>query len=333
MADMSSWKNHSWEEKIITHNKRYKILALQEETIYKFSMNYMKRKFKYIFIFLILISTVALRPVYCEENEDKKTQTQETKIEAQEIKQTLAQAPSGVKSDETPVESDPGLESMQFLLKRNFAPPLSLFESIHLTENIMDLINPSMEKFKGPRKDKALHLMTLITDYVKLTDDRSSSLLFYKWYFIGKNQEMRETMEEVVFKPTPVIRNVSAISFEAEKADVNIHFMKVTDLEGNTTSFKVDKCILNGLPRKEVCFLYFPTTIKQIVVDYSTKSKGKSRLTVYAGVTDRPEYGKAALYYLSRGRKEIENDAFENAKKDLVKAREYLIKFNLNQRK
>jgi len=311
------------------------MLALRKEMIYVFLVIFMKMKkiMGHIFIFLFFISTVTLLSVYSEENQNKQTQTQETKIEAQEIKQTLAQAPSGVKSDETPVESDPGLEFMLLLLKRNYAPPLSLFESIHLTENVMDLINPSIEKFKGPRKEKSLHLMTLITDYVKLTDDRSSSLLFYKWYFIGKNQEMRETMEEVVFKPTPMIRNVSAISFEAEKADVNIHFMKVTDLEGNTTSFKVDKCILNGLPRKEVCFLYFPTTIKQIVVDYSTKSKGKSRLTVYAGVTDRPEYGKAALYYLSRGQKEIHDEEFENAKKDLVKAKDYLIKFNLNQRK
>jgi len=292
----------------------------------------MKRIIKHIFVFLIFILT--LLPVSAQENRDKQIQTQETQVrETQETKQSLVQAPSEQKPGEKPEESDPALESMQFLLKRNFTPPLSLFECIRLMENVMDLINPSIEKFKGPRKDKSLHLMTLITDYVKLTDDRASSLLFYKWYFIGKNQNMRETMEEVVFKPAPVIGNVSAISFEAEKADVNIHFMKVTDLEGNTTSFKVNKCILSGLPRKEVCFLYFPTTISKIVLDYSTKSKHKARLTVYAGVTDQPEYGKAALYYLSHSQKEIENEEFENAKNDLLKAKKYLIKFNLHLRK
>jgi len=314
----------------------YKILAFQDGMIYKLYVIFMKmkRKLHHILIFTIFLSIHAHLPLYSEEDQSKSTQPQEPKVpETREINQSLAQAPSGKKMDEAPVESDPALKSMQFLLQRNFAPPLSLFECIRLAENVMDLINPAIQKFKGPRKDKSLYLMNLITDYVKLTDERSSSLLFYKWYFIGKNQDMRETMEEVVFNPAPVIRNVSAISFEAEKADVNIHYMKVKDLEGNTTSFKVNKCIIAGLPRKEVCFLYFPTTIKQIVVDYSTKAKGKARLTLYAGVTDRPENGKASLYYLSRGKNEIENDNFENAKNDLIKAKEYLIKFNLNQKK
>lgn len=232
------------------------------------------------------------------------------------------------KSDTLPPPSDSSIKTMQLFLKKKHAPPLSLLESIRLTDNVTEIVDPSFTLFKEPRKEKSLQLMNLIIDHVKLTDDRASSLLFYRWYYIGRNRVEGDQIQEKIFKPQPIMKNVTAISFEAEKEDVHIHYMKVIDLDNTTTNFKIDKWILKNVPRKEVCFLYFPTTIKQILLDYSTRSETSARIRVYAGVTNRPEFGKAALYYLTTARKEIEGGSFDKGKINLLKAKELLIKFN-----
>jgi len=235
--------------------------------------------------------------------------------------------PSSKKPELTPAE-----ESARFLLQSKFAPPLSIFESIRLTENVILLLNPSVEKFKGPRKELAMNLINLIIDHVKLTDDRVSSLLYYRWYNLGQHKVSDDDIEEDIYKPQPPIRNVSALSFEATGADVFVHHMKVVDIQNNAIRFNINKWIIDGLPHKEVCYLYFPTTIKSIILDHSTKKKAKAHLKVFAGITDRTEYGKAALYYLTRGRKAVESDSFADAVTELKSARNTLIQFNRQQR-
>ena len=291
-------------------------------------IHYLKKIHPIVFLLIIISSASMITVTLSEEEKEKKTQAsvQESTKEVQGD----SEAPEGKKKEES--EPNPATEAMQFLLNRKFAPPLSLFESIRLTENVTALIDRSIKKFKEPRREKALHLLTMIQDYVKLVDDRASSLLFYRWYYIERHRVTGDALEEQIFNPRPLIKNVSAISFEANRADVFIHYMKVIDIHNNATNFKINKWIINGLPRKEVCFLYFPTTIKRIILDYSTKPDAKASLSVYAGVTDRPEHGKAALYYLSSAKKEIEADLFGKAKTNLDKAKEYLIKFNRQQR-
>ncbi len=223
---------------------------------------------------------------------------------------------------------DSAEESMQALLKTRFAPPLSIFETIRLVESLIELLNPSVDVLKPSRKEKAQKIMTLVSAQVKLTDERVSSLLYYKWYKIGNQRVEGETIEEKVYNPQPPIRNVSAISFEATGGNVQIHFVKVIDTNGKVSNFNVNKWIFDGLPHKEVCYLYFPANIKSVIVDYSAKTSSRARLTVFAGVTDRPEHGKVALYYLTRVAKSIESDNFAQSEADLVKAREALISFN-----
>ncbi len=222
---------------------------------------------------------------------------------------------------------DPETETIKFLLERKFPAPLSISEAIRLTRNTVEILQPKTDKFKEPRKEKALYLLVLISDYVKLADDRVSSLPSYRWYYIGRHRVTSESVEEDIFTPLPVLQDVSAISFEATKADVLIHYMKVIDIRDNETNFKINKWIIAGLPRKEVCFLYFPTAIKRIVLDYATRANSWARLKVYVGVTDYPECGKASLYYLSRAKKAIVSDQFPEAVSNLNNALGLLFKF------
>ena len=224
-------------------------------------------------------------------------------------------------------------EAIQYYLEKKYTPPLSVHDAIRLTEDISPLIDPSVDSFTAPRKEKAQELLSLVTEYIKLADDRYSSLLFYRWYYVARERVSDKAMEEDVFRPRPVIKNVSALSFEAEGEDVLVHFMKVKDMKGKVTTFKIDKWIIEGLPRKEICYLYFPTTIKEIVMDYSTRPDSRAHLRLYAGVSDRPEHGKASIYYLKQAEKNIEQNNFEKARENLVSARNRLIKFNRQIRK
>jgi hypothetical protein len=283
-------------------------------------------------IIIFLIFSLLAIPLISEETSEQKEPAKEAQV-AQATPvippnigvENVADSP---KKEEEPSPSEASIQSMQLLLKRKYAPPLSLLESIRLTDNVTEIVDPSFTLFKEPRKEKSLQLMNLIIDHVKLTDDRASSLLFYRWYYIGRNRVVGDHIQEEIFKPQPILKNVTAISFEAEREDVHIHYMKVIDLDDTATNFKIDKWILKNVPRKEVCFLYFPTTIKQILLDYSTRTETWARIRVYAGVTDRPEFGKAALYYLASARKEIEGGSFDKAKTNLLKAKELLIRFN-----
>jgi hypothetical protein len=222
---------------------------------------------------------------------------------------------------------DAATEKVQYLINHKYAPPLSIYESIRLIENINELLDTKVKKFEGPRREKATTLIKLVRNHVKLTDDRSSSLLFYRWYYLGRHKVKDETIEEDIFKVEPPVKNVSAISFEAKYADVKIHYMKVIAVDGKETDFKINKWITAGLPRQELCFFYFPTTIKKVILDYSTRPDSRARLRLYAGVTDTPEYCKAALYYLTEAQKDLERSSFTPSIKNLEKARTQLIHF------
>lgn len=217
---------------------------------------------------------------------------------------------------------------IQQILKQNFAPPLSLAEAIRLTEKARILLLPDTEQLEGPRSTKAQKLISLVKNFVKLADERSSNLLYYKWYYIGRNRVEREEIEEDIYDAKPPIPKSSAISFEATGEDVLIHHMKVIDIQNNEIEFSLNKWILEGLPRKEVCYMYFPVTVKQVVIDYSTRKDSVARLKVYVGVTDNPEYGKASLYYLTRTVELIQKKNLKEAAKDLEKARNQMILFN-----
>ncbi|MBN1901365.1 hypothetical protein JW926_08600 [Candidatus Sumerlaeota bacterium] len=283
---------------------------------------------KFIFIILWIFSFSGISSQGEEPAERKDAAGEAQTVMATPLPTALSVKNASLNEKTEVVPSEASIQAMQSLLKKKYAPPLSLLESIRLTDNVAEIIEPAFGIYKEPRKEKSLQLMNLVIDHVKLKDDRASSLLFYRWYYIGRNRVIGDQIQEKIFKPQPILKNVTAISFEAEREDVHIHFMKVTDLEDAATSFKIDKWILKNVPRKEVCFLYFPTTIKQILLDYSTKTDAWGRISVYAGVTDRPEFGKAALYYLTTARKEIEGGSFEKAKMNLQKAKEQLIKFN-----
>jgi hypothetical protein len=188
----------------------------------------------------------------------------------------------------------------------NFLPPLGLDDAMKLIGRCIYFLDDVDEKFLDYKKQRVTEALTLVIDYMKLVDERHSTLEKYRWYFVGKNKVSRPGIDEDVFEVFPPLQGVSAISFVADRGDVHVHRMTVTDTEGNETKFTIERRVREDLPRKEVCFLYYQQEVKKITLYYSTKEKEVGpRLRVYCGVTPMPEYAKEAIYFLTRAKLEI----------------------------
>ncbi len=212
----------------------------------------------------------------------------------------------------------------------DYQPPLSVTDSIRLLYRVRNLLDPDDPDFLEVRREKATEVIDLIIDYVKMTDDRHSLLPFYEWRPIGEKRVSLGGIDEDTYDVSPVHRDISALSFVARRGDVYIHNITVIDEEDKETKFKVERWIRIGVPRKEVCFLYFPTNIDSIVINYSSRKNARENphLQVFIGKTNVPEYGKAALYYLSRARRMLAGDRdFEEIIKEIKHAIESLVSF------
>ncbi len=209
-----------------------------------------------------------------------------------------------------------------------YVPPLSLNDSIRLMRRCIDLLEQNNDQFMELRKETARDALADVIEYVKTVDHAHSLLTHYKWYYIGRNKvSLGEEIDEDTYNVKPLLKGASAISFSATRGDVYVNRMKVIDAHGAETNFKIDKWIDSGLPRREICYLFFQTDIARIIMDYSAKKNESPRLSVYGGVTPMPEYAKEAIYYLAAARKATETgnfpEAIENIKRGWMRLLNY----------
>jgi hypothetical protein len=170
-------------------------------------------------------------------------------------------------------------------------------------------------------------LVDFLLDYLKLTDRKHSNLGNYTWYYIGDKRVSISNMDRDVFYVTPALPNVSAISFRAIEGDVWIEKIEVLDMDDTRYSFVVQRKILDELPRKEVCYLPLPITVKEIVTEYSGSKKQNPRLRMYGGVSREPEHMKAVIHYLREAHQRIREDRIEDAVAALANAQKRLTLF------
>lgn len=215
----------------------------------------------------------------------------------------------------------------------HYVPPLSLNDTIHLLRRCIDLLEQKRDQFAELRKDKVRDALADVIEYVKAVDQEHSLLTHYKWYFVGRKKVSRgEEVDEDTYDVEPLLKGASAISFSAERGNVYVHHMKVIDARGGETNFKIDKWIDSGLPRREICYLFFQTDIARIVMDHSSKNEERPRLSVYVGVTPMPEYAKEAIYFLAAARKATEQGRFPEAIENIKRAWLRLLKYKRAQR-
>jgi hypothetical protein len=206
-------------------------------------------------------------------------------------------------------------------------PPLGLDEAMQSVAASIYFLEKPDAKFLDYKKQKVTEALNNVTDYMKIIDDRHSTLENYRWYFVGKQKVSHGGIDEDTYVVEPPLRRVSAISFVAERGDVTIHRMTVNDVKGNQTKFTIERLIRADLPRKEVCFLYYQQSVAQVTLYYSTNDETVDpRVKVYCGVTPVPEYAKEAIYYLTLAKKELAEDHISETIKNLQLAWKRMLK-------
>jgi len=194
------------------------------------------------------------------------------------------------------------------------------------------LLSMPEDIFTPQRREAARRMIESARDYCDFLDNRHSSLGSYKWFRLATQRVPGggRPVEDAA-RLTSQIANVSAIAYEASGSDVWIWSITVTGLDDQETSLTVTAGnIAQGMPWTVVTYLPGPTTIKRITTRRQTFGKS-AELTLYAGVTREPEYGRRVIYQLGRALDALNSRLDDDALASLTQAREAMVQFNREQ--
>jgi hypothetical protein len=246
------------------------------------------------------------------------------------LREQLADEPSSPPSSREP---SPEANTSRLVLPDTF-PPLSLSDC----NDVLLWLNARLSRPPAETEDPHEEILTVleqIKQYVRIMDNRSSTLAYYRWVFVDRSKVATQGLDEDIFESGRVIADVSAISLEAELGDVFVHWVEVTDSRGEKTEFRLGTParLRAGLPRREVFHLYFPTDIRRVRVCYESAPpvRIQPRVTLHAGITKRTEYLKGALYYLNRARQALLAGQREECATQLDRAARRIQRFGENR--
>lgn len=226
---------------------------------------------------------------------------------------------------EAPVEAAP-------LPRFDARPPFSLSDCLVQLARTADAIPRDGEPERFQRESISRAIESIIA-YLKTRDDLNSSLAHYRWRPIEQGIVARGPLDSVDFifrTPEEVPRQVTALSFEVQRGDALLHYLAIHDEEGELVAdfphLKTRPATLrHSLPRREVFHLWRPTDIGRIELSYSRVNPAEMAdplVVVHAGTTNRPEHGKAAVFFLTRAEQRLQQGHFDEARQDIAEARE-----------
>ncbi|MBI3737117.1 hypothetical protein HY256_11470 [Candidatus Sumerlaeota bacterium] len=196
------------------------------------------------------------------------------------------------------------------LLSGSLRPPLSLADAI---ASLTECAN-SLRGFSGRLRDEDAETMikrlTAVISYIRMVDDTNPTLPYYQWHFVdrGKAKDGRDDLD--VFTPARPIPGVTAVAFRVAHGDIRVQTVRVSDPSGLTFEFNMNKDIPADMPRREVCLLEKEIDLAKIEIVYRglTRQEAKApRVTIEAGISSVPEYGREAIYNLSLARRGLQD--------------------------
>jgi hypothetical protein len=209
--------------------------------------------------------------------------------------------------------------------KGETAPPLSLPGdmpplSLHDCQQALAWARTELESAQRPvgklLAAEVARVLRQVVAYLKIMDERHSSLADYEWIFIDQKKVSGTTIDEDRFDDFEV-SNVSAVSLHAQFGDVRVHGVTIYDDRGLAAGeyHLAPPLVLRAdVPRREVFHLYFPVRLREVVVRYeAVDSRSSPRVDAHAGITSNREFLKQAQYYLRRAIAALENDDWEAA--------------------
>ncbi|MDX2176525.1 MAG: hypothetical protein SF028_08640 [Candidatus Sumerlaeia bacterium] len=230
----------------------------------------------------------------------------------------VAEAPARpAPSPPSPAATTPSPTPATLQVERfDYVPPLSVTDCIGLMGRLRKHVEATPGRVDPARVDPSVpRVLESIYNYLSLRNDLHASLNDYTWIQVGRGGVAgdADSPDTDRYRLGGVVEDTSALSFEAERTDVEIHSLKVIDESGAVTGeFTRERpgqwTIRAELPRRDVFQLWKRRDIREIEVTYAPVNAPRGRegrLAIYAGRTSKPEYGKITIYEIDRARRFI----------------------------
>lgn len=213
-------------------------------------------------------------------------------------------------------------------------PPLSLQDCQQALAWTKTQLESAPKPVAKLRTADVARVLREVVAYLKIMDERHSSLADYEWIFIEQKKVSGSTIDQDKFDDIAV-HDVSAISFHAEFGDVLLHSVTIRDDRGAVAGeYHLDPPLVlrSDVPRREVFHLYFPIRLEEVIVRFQVAApRTNPRVNVYAGIASNREYLKQAQYYLWRAIAALEKDDWDEAVKLISSTSRRIARFQKKQ--
>ena len=135
----------------------------------------------------------------------------------------------------------------------------------------------------------------------------------WTWLAVTEAQLEESSGRREKFIVDPPVDNASAVAFSCKGKSVRVESVKVIDSAGGSTVFPLGREFSSRQKAHEACYLYYPSSVSTIIVEYGNPGGVNTRLNVWTGVTDLPEYAKEAIYWLRLALQELQQANLEKA--------------------
>lgn len=243
-----------------------------------------------------------------------------------------ARGPAAESSESLPSEAAGGIAAQEAL---QVPPPFSLNDCVGLLDLSRSELEETAQEAVGPatglRRQSILRILGSVSTYLKSRDDLHSSLVDYKWDRLAPI-EVRDRLPRPLalrWQAEEMPRNVSALSFEADGGDVELHGLRVFDAAGeqiaefDRSERNREVLLRHSLPRRYVFHLWRPSDVGRIELLMAKTASAADvipEVSIHAGHTDRPEHGKSAIYFITEAEQNVRDEQLAAALEDIGQA-------------
>jgi hypothetical protein len=156
--------------------------------------------------------------------------------------------------------------------------------------------------------DDLCERLAVVAAWVEAAERAQDSLDRYQWLPLGAPIPKTQNLLVEEFVPLETPRHVSAVSIRPGEKDVFIQTVRVQGRNGATFDFDLNATVRAEPRRRHVLFLSGETDLARIFVVYGARAaEGESApgLSLAAGISALPEYGKEALLQLELASRQI----------------------------
>lgn len=218
-----------------------------------------------------------------------------------------------------------------------FNTPYSIRDCIDIVDRATEMLRTTQGSLGGVEVASIYNALDAVVDYLEERDDLQSTLSDYSWEEIGRDQVRINSEEKsFIWRENEIPKDVTAISFEVERADVVLKSVKVFDDQNQLVGpYSKEVTLRHSLPRRYVYHLYQPTNIQTLrfeATQVNPEANRTPQIILRAGRAEKIEHGKLGIYYILLAENQLREANKPVALETLAKAREEIRLYRLQVR-